>query len=137
MFAALPRRKTQRYTGCLMRWNIIDALSLSVRIRQDQLNSVAGSTGVVHDFDRQRNLLADERGLYGFECYRYTRQIDQSVRNRNPKYRRYGEKEQVDRRVILARRRIPHRTQHKEQPGKTYSWINERKFSCFHGTGTL
>jgi hypothetical protein len=67
---------------------MIDASAFSVRVRQGQLNSMAGCAGVVHDLERQRNLLPDERGLHGFECYRYTCEIDESVRNRNQKNRR-------------------------------------------------
>jgi hypothetical protein len=137
VFAASPRRKPQRCTGCLLSWNMIDALARFVRARQSQLNSMASCTGIIHDLKRQRDLLAHKRGLHGFKRYRYACEIDQSVRNRNQKYRRQGEKEQVNCRVVLARRRIPHCTQHKQQSGKARSWINERKFSCFHGTGTL
>ena len=83
MFATLPRRKPQRYSGCLTGWNVVDAWMLSVRAWQGYLNSMAGCTGVVHDLKRQRDLLANKRGLRGFECYRYPCEIDQSMRNRN------------------------------------------------------
>ena len=65
---------------------MIDALARSVRARQSQLNSMAGCAGIVHDLQRQRDLLADKRRLHGFECHRYACEIDQSMRNRNQKY---------------------------------------------------
>ena len=49
---------------------------------------MTGCARIVHNFDRQRDLLAYKGGLHGFECYRYTCEIDQSVRDRNKKYRR-------------------------------------------------
>ena len=39
--------------------------------------------------------------------------------------------------VLPGRGGVPHRGQHKQQRRKIPGWVNQRKFSCFHGTGTL
>src|SRR5437899_4454340 len=102
MFAAPPSGKSQRNTGCLVGWNVINAFAIPVRPGQGQLNSMARCTGAIADLDRKRHLLTRKRWLRGFECYPYAHEIDQSVRNRNQKYRRSRKQEQVNNRAILS-----------------------------------
>src|SRR2546430_8879581 len=83
MFAAPPSGKSQRHTGCLVGWNVINAFAIPVRPGQGQLNSMARCTGAIADLDRKRHLLTCKRWLRGFGCYPYAHEIDQSVRNRN------------------------------------------------------
>ncbi len=66
------------------------------------VNSMPCCARFVHDLDRKRDLLAGKRRFHGFESYRYTCEIDQSVRNRNQKDRGQSEQEQVSCCTILT-----------------------------------